>query len=336
MSTETAVVVGGGPAGCAAHWALARAGIASTLLERGPPGRDKACGDALVPPAVALLADLGVDAPSLDALGGCRFRAIDLRAGQRLIWRLNLQDNGYVVRRAALDQALRDAVAGGAVYGAYVTSVDRDGDGWVVSAGHAGTFRARAVVLACGAGPRLPARWGVDGAPLASTSMSTYLDTAPPAHITFDFFDASRPGYGWVFPAGAGQVNAGVCRLGAPRGGLRQMAEGYLADYEAAGSRRWRGGRGPCWSGRGQCWHQEGGLVSCGDAAGLIDPISGEGITAALQSGQWAGEAVGAFLHGGGRDTTPLRGYSERLSAHFVPTYRSTPLRRVWRGLCGL
>jgi len=335
MSVGAAVVVGGGPAGCAAQWALARAGIPATLLERGWPGRDKACGDALVPPAVALLADFGLNAPRLEALGGCRFGAIDLRARQRLIWRLNLQEGGYVVRRAALDGALRDAVAGRVVYDAYVTSVERDGDRWVVGAGRAGTFRAHAVVLACGAGPPLPARWGVDGAPLASASMSTYLDTAPPAPITFDFFEASRPGYGWVFPAGAGQVNAGVCRLGAAGRGLRQLAEGYLAEHGAVGSLRWRGGGGPCWSGRGQAWHREGGLVSCGDAAGLIDPVSGEGITAALQSGRWAGEAVAAFLDGG-RDAAPLRAYSERLRAHFGPLYRLTPIRRVWRGLCGL
>ena len=39
-------------------------------------------------------------------------------------------------------------------------------------------------------------------------------------------------------------------------------------------------------------------MVSCGDAAGLIDPISGEGLTAALVSGKRAGEAVASFLSG--------------------------------------
>jgi flavin-dependent dehydrogenase len=45
-------------------------------------------------------------------------------------------------------------------------------------------------------------------------------------------------------------------------------------------------------------WSHEAGVVSCGDAAGLVDPISGEGLTAALVSGKRAGAAVASFLSG--------------------------------------
>jgi hypothetical protein len=65
----------------------------------------------------------------------------------------------------------------------------------------------------------------------------------------------------------------------------------------------------------------------------MLDAISGESITAAFQSGQWAGEAVAAFL---GEGPLLLPAYSERLVAHFGAVYASTPLRKVWSNLCGL
>lgn len=336
MSGCEAIVVGGGPAGCAAYHALARAGISVVLLESGGRGRDKACGDALVPSAVALLAGLGLPAARLEALGGHRFDAIDLRADRQLIWRLMVEGGGYVMPRAVFDQALRDTCSEGVVYNARVVSVERDGDSWTAAAGLAGTFRASAVVLACGAGPRLSARLGIDGAPLASAAISTYVDTPSAAGVTFDFFDASQPGYGWSFSIGAERVNAGVCRLGASSTSLRRLAQSYLSTMEFAEPLRWRGGGGPCWSGHGRQWHLEDGLVSCGDAAGLIDPISGEGITAALQSGLWAGEAAADYLRSGRRSPVSLRAYSERIRVHFGAQYLFTPFRRVWADLCGL
>lgn len=52
------------------------------------------------------------------------------------------------------------------------------------------------------------------------------------------------------------------------------------------------------WSGRGVKWHDRRGLIAAGDAAGLIDPLSGEGISAALFSGAQAGVAIAQYLGG--------------------------------------
>ena len=54
------LIIGGGPAGAAAAIVAARAGANVVVLEKGPHGRDKVCGDGLTPRAVAALRDLKV------------------------------------------------------------------------------------------------------------------------------------------------------------------------------------------------------------------------------------------------------------------------------------
>ena len=71
-----------------------------------------------------------------------------------------------------------------------------------------------------------------------------------------------------------------------------------LAHLKVPGSVSVRGGLGALWSSKGIKWHHETGVISCGDAAGLVDPTSGEGLTAALASGKHAGSAVASFLAG--------------------------------------
>ena len=97
---------------------------------------------------------------------------------------------------------------------------------------------------------------------------------------------------------------------------------------------RWRGGWGPLWSDKSHDWHHPSGIVSCGDAAGLVDPLTGEGITAALISGEHAGRAVAHFLLEN-RNLLRLEEYSQWLKEHFARQYRSTPFRQDWSALCG-
>lgn len=96
----------------------------------------------------------------------------------------------------------------------------------------------------------------------------------------------------------------------------------------------WRGGMGPLWSGNGRQWHSTSGMISCGDAAGLIDPINGEGLTAALLSGRRAGKAVAQYLISA-CDTRHLQYYSNELFDHFSFNYRNTAKRLAWKYLCG-
>src|SRR5262249_58011339 len=93
------------------------------------------------------------------------------------------------------------------------------------------------------------------------------------------------------------------------------------------------GGAGPWWSGNGRTCHQQRGIVSCGDAAGLVDPMTGEGITAALYSGRVAGDAVAAFLKTG--DAAHPDHYSRSIYDHYAARYRRPLMKRLFNHLSG-
>jgi menaquinone-9 beta-reductase len=336
VSGPRVVVVGAGPAGCAAAFALAGAGVDAIVLERGVRDKAKPCGDALLPEAVRELRGLGLD-PADPSLGGVPFEHIDLRRAGRRIWTVDVGEiAGWVVPRATLDQALRDRAAAVAElrYGASVAAVvPGRGGTWEVEVAGDGALHADGVVLAAGAGGSLSRGHGIDGRPVAAASVTTYSSSADPGRrLVFDFDHETLPGYGWEFPAGDGVRNVGFCAISDTPNGLRRAAERYFARACHDGHGPVRGGAGPLWSGAGDRWHRAGGLVSAGDAAGLIDPLTGEGIAAALRSGRECGTRMASFVLDG--RAAHLDGYSAWVGRTFGALYAPTPVRRVWDGLC--
>jgi menaquinone-9 beta-reductase len=335
------VVVGGGPAGCAAARAVAESGFPVVVFERGLPGRDKPCGDALVPEAIRQLTKCGVDHVCLQGLGGRPFDSIELYGDSGILWRLEQPDGpGWVVSRARLDQALRDALPGLAIvaYGTAVTAVNKHPNETLqvltrTSENMTAEFQCSAVVVANGAGSRIATQSGIAGQPHMALSVTTYGRLSRSSALAFQFSDAYRPGYRWVFPGQEGIANVGFCafRSGIQRN-LKTLATGR--DKLALHGCHWRGGRGPLWSGRGHAWHTDSALVSCGDAAGLVNPYSGEGITAALLSGWEAGTAVASFLHGKGERA--LQDYSAWVETTFGKLYTPTRATGIWNALCGM
>jgi flavin-dependent dehydrogenase len=85
------------------------------------------------------------------------------------------------------------------------------------------------------------------------------------------------------------------------------------------------------WSNQGTRWHLSGGLVSCGDAAGLVDPLTGEGIAPAMESGIAAANAIDAYL--ASRDDHQLAAYSRWVLSTYQSRYAATPVRRMWQYL---
>ena len=100
---------------------------------------------------------------------------------------------------------------------------------------------------------------------------------------------------------------------------------GSLARLGVSGAAAMRGGVLPLWSGKGTAWSQEASVVSCGEA-GLIDPISGEGLTAALVSGRRAGEPVASLLSG---EPGALNDYSRWVRDWGQPRYAPSLEKRV-------
>jgi menaquinone-9 beta-reductase len=338
------VVVGGGPAGAAAAHAVAAAGFDVLLVERSSRGRDKACGDMFAPSAIAALKILGVNCPSLRAARAAYpFDAIELHGGRGPLWQLNYADDPvWIIPRKIIDQTLRDCLptAARVIYDMSVIAIhalERGGleiDA-VRSTKKGSRIRCEAVIIATGGHSRLTDRWGISGSPVMAASISAYVRDCQTEIPTFEFLNSCRPGYRWRFPTGDGNANVGICSLARMRGGvLRALGEELLKSYNLARPESWRGGVGPLWSGASERWHHAAGVISCGDAAGLVDPINGEGLTAALTSGLAAGEAVvGYLLHD--RDIGALRDYSNRVRAIFGARYEQSQVRMTWKLLSG-
>jgi flavin-dependent dehydrogenase len=339
------VVVGGGPAGSAAASAAARLGLDVVLVESGGKGRDKACGDMFVPAAVAMLRSRSLNCEALESAHGARsFDTVELRSPRALLWKVLYQEEPvWIMPRRIVDQRLRELLPAGVrvLYDTSVRAVSvRPGGILRVTArglgGRVEELECRAVVLAAGALDRLSERWGVSGRRSVVPSISAYVPDPGVTLPVFEFLNTCRPGYRWAFPSPCGGINVGICSLDQTQGSRLKSLGRELCDvYGIRGIARWRGGAGGLWTGNGVCWHHDAGLVSCGDAAGLVDPVNGEGLTAALASGLAAGDAAARFvLHG--CDVRSLRGYTEWVKAYFTARYAPSPVRSAWKQLCGI
>jgi flavin-dependent dehydrogenase len=315
-------------------------GFQPLLVEKGPPGKDKACGDAWIPSAVEELRAFGAEKREFGTKAH-PFARIDGLCSDRTVWSFDLAPyEGVIARRAVVDQWLRDRVsaAGGSIWYRAEASDLRVGKGRIELTVRRGAethkLTPSAVVLASGAGCRIARLAGLDGEPRVGAAVSAYLPTDKGfATPTFLFGDPD-PGYAWVFPMDGTTSNAGVFALSkTAASGLRGMMTAFLERLGISDPVWTRGGVLPLWSGKGTAWSHPAGVVSCGDAAGLVDPLSGEGLTAALVSGKRAGAAVASFLSG---DCGALGVYSRWMQDWAQARYAPSLENRVFAAWVGL
>ena len=304
------VVVGAGPAGSTAALVLARSGARVALADKAAFPRDKACGDLVGPRGVQVLADLGLRVP--DAGQGSDLLAVG-PSGRRsrlpAFTGRSYPGHGIIVPRLVLDHALREAaVAAGAVpVRARITAVEAGRAGRVDAVISSDGQRLAGEVIIAADGALSPvarmagmldpqtALWGF--------AIRAYLPAAVPLPLLV-LLDASPwriyPGYGWLFPGADGQANVGI---GVGLGHDRRQAplRGDLARLVALLGRHGDlspdAQPGPVMGG----WLRMGGtgappaagnVLLVGDAAGLINPLQGEGIGPAMVSARLAAEAV--------------------------------------------
>jgi menaquinone-9 beta-reductase len=307
-----ALVVGAGPAGSTAALVLARGGARVALVDKARFPRDKACGDLVGPRGVQTLLDLSVN---LD-----RPRVGDMEvvgpSGRRVLLPalpgLTYPGHALVAPRRHLDAVLRQA----AIDAGAVPVVGRAGDPLFDDSGQLRGFSVTRAPTESGPPLMLTADVviGADGATSRVADAAGLVDEsrvlwgfavrvystghAPLPRI--HFWEPSPwigyPGYGWVFPAGDGEVNAGI---GVGARGDRRIAARATRDLPeflaSAGLNPNAAGRplgGWLKMGMTGTVAARGRTLLVGDAAGLVNPLQGEGIAQALGSGRWAAEAV--------------------------------------------
>ncbi|MFD7663755.1 NAD(P)/FAD-dependent oxidoreductase [Streptomyces sp. NPDC059788] len=327
------LVVGGGPAGAAAAATAARAGATVALVERGRPYRPKACGDALLGEAVTAIGSLGIDlAQRTDALKPQSFRLTapsgHARSGQ-------VPGGCLVIARDVLDQLLRDRAAAQGADVSYrtmaITVRRRRPAGLavetVVTARTREVVHADAVVLAHGSSSRLSTAHDIDGAAVRAPALTCYREDSGCDDLEFEFTAPLAPGYRWRFPAAEARSNVGVIQL--PGAGIPARTN-LVSRHRPEGpsGEPWRGGHAPLWTGKGHRWHTADGVLACGDAAGLVDPLTAEGIGSAVVSGTQAGLAAASYALGRARS---LDDYSTWVADWAATRYRPAKWRETWQ-----
>nr|WP_203589877.1 geranylgeranyl reductase family protein [Streptomyces sp. SID13031] len=323
------VVVGAGPAGAAtALGALAaEPGLSVLLLDRHDFPRDKACGDGIAPQVFDLLASVGVTGLVDDRTP---VRRLSLRRGSLGVDRLMARP-AYVVPRTVFDERLVEAAqaAGAVLLKQRVGRVEVQPASVLVD-----ELEARMVVGADGAYSLVRGALGVEAGPVALALRGyapTPVDRAGQQVIVFG--TARQPSYAWSFDRGDGWSNVGYgeqLRVGQERptraGLLRELDE--LLPQASVGGTDWRGHHLPLatWS-----WRPGPGRVMLvGDAAGLINPMTGEGIYYAIATGMLAGKAAAEAVRRGSGDagTEYRRAVGAMLGRHLRDTAFAARLTR--------
>ncbi len=281
------VVVGAGPGGAMAALALSRAGLGVLILERRALPRSKTCAGVLSPMTLSFLKDAGLDpGPVLRTRLDPVTYSISGRCPVRVPGTV-----GFTTHRAEADEWLcRQAVGEGAELQESLgaRSIRPLEGGWEIATAR-GRVRSRALVGADGAlsTVRRCLEWG-RSRHRAGLALETCLPL-PNREALVDFGDVPS-GYAWAFPRGDHLTMGAVTfrgRVVDARRGLDRFQKRFFPENPV---RKLKGHFLPLHPRPGQLGR--GSAVLVGDAACLVDPLTGEGIYGALASGLFAATAI--------------------------------------------
>ena len=313
------VILGAGPGGSTAARLLAQRGARVLLVDRARFPRDKPCGGGVLLSAAARL-PFPLDPVSQRVVSGFR---VTYKRGAAFSHGYP-EPLAYMTRRRDLDTFLADqAVAAGATFadgrtvsGLELSAPAPNGAGCLIRFRDGDLAAAAAVVAADGANG--VSRRALDMPTLdravALEANASGLPRRAPDYVSLDL--GSLPGgYGWLFPKdGHTNIGVGGWPSAAPR--LKQHLADYAASegFDPAQLEDIQGYTLPL-----RRFHEplvRGPVAFVGDAAGLIDPLSGEGIGNAFHSAQLAADEIARYLAG---EVPDLSGYERAVRREIDP-----------------
>ena len=317
------LIIGAGPAGSAAARWLARAGVDVVFADQQPLGRDKVCGDGLIPDAHQALERLGLlDRVMAKAQRSAHVGCVGPRGG-----RIDVPGHLAVLPRRQLDELLNlGAQEAGARFlaPARFEAALEDAQGRVRGArfsieGQPHEIAADWVILATGAVPKaLTAAGMCERHTPSGVALRGYVHAPSMVGeikaLEVVWCKPVQPGYGWIFPAPDGSFNIGVGVTDshqdlAGKGqkkdvNLRAIFDAFVAHYPPAKRLMAEGeliselkGAPLRCTLKGARWTRPGLLVT-GEAAGSTYSFTGEGIGKAMETGLLAAEAILAHATG--------------------------------------
>jgi flavin-dependent dehydrogenase len=332
------LVVGGGPAGSSCASVLVRAGLDVVVLDRARFPRDKVCAGWITPAACDALA-LNLD----EYQRGRTLQAFSGFQTGPLTGRMRLTDYGrvvsYGIRRCEFDTYLLERSGAVVLDGQPLTTLRRVADGWIVN----DTIHAAMIV---GAGGHFcPVARHLNSASEDDAVVAQEVEYELAAHEVAAcrvagehpqlFFWPDLRGYGWVVRKGA-YLNVGAGRL--REGRFPSSVQEFVASLEARGMlppglpSRWKGHAYLLYRSATRALVSERALL-VGDAAGCALAPSGEGILAAIESGQLAGTCIVQAKRGYTHEA--LGGYARAITARFgrrLPAGEQAPVLPGWLG----
>ena len=313
------IIVGAGPAGSAAALYAHRLGLNCILLDKAVFPRDKICGDALSGKSVRLMRELDL-LDGLEQLEGSEINRITFGSPSHSQFDVYLKGNkkndhikkGYVIPRKIFDNFLfekADKVTetrqGFTVSDIVYQGNDISGVRGTNNEGHEEILEAPIIMGCDGANSIVARKLGLYEMDMENTAVAIrcYYEGVEGLsdQIELHYVDEVKPGYFWLFPAGEGKANIGIglSKNDAKKDDrtLRQiMDEIVQSDY----FRSRFGNAHPLekpvgWNlplGRIQRKNHGDGFMLLGDAAGLVDPFTGEGIGNAMVAAKFAAQVA--------------------------------------------
>ncbi|MBN1762728.1 MAG: geranylgeranyl reductase family protein [Methanomicrobia archaeon] len=302
MKSYDVIVIGAGPAGATAAARVADSDLHTLLLEKEHLPRPKICGGAVSQRALSLLTAANLRLPELKTFRNCtsmQLGTFDLDSTANLATISFDTEAAYLTDRAEFDYALvQNAISNGVdvQQNVMATSITKEHAHFIITGDD---FSAKATYLLCADGVNGTSAsllgfrdtWTADNVGLCIES--TIMDyEPPPAPLNF-YFGGVTWGYAWFFDKGHhASIGTGAVRTDASD--LRRLFNsfvkhsGYTNAPENLKLNAWRIPATGGISGK----IAKGNALLLGDAAGLVDPFLGEGISYAIQSGTIAADCI--------------------------------------------